>query len=147
MCMYLENAVLIGMNYTCMFCKLSIFIPLNLTTMQLESLFIICHIQFLKCINFAFVKNMSAIQSTNIWNLGTKMKAFPLKCHISAQFIKVNAIMHSMVISFKTEFEDLCMKLCLSRWLQKHTVVIPYSHVCIRINRFGWLVATTALVG
>lgn len=68
MCMYLENAVLIGMNYTCMFCKLSIFIPLNLTTMQLESLFIICHItlQFLKCINFTFVKNMSAIQSTNI---------------------------------------------------------------------------------
>lgn len=70
MCMYLENAVLIGMNYRytrhCMFCKLSIFIPLNLTTMQLDSLFIICHTQFLKCINFTFVKNMSAIQLTNI---------------------------------------------------------------------------------
>lgn len=64
--MYLENAVLIGMNYTCMFCKLSIFIPLNLTTMQLDSLFIICHTQFLKCINFTFVKNMSSIQLTNI---------------------------------------------------------------------------------
>lgn len=112
-----------NMNYTCMFCKLSIFIPLNLTTMQLESLFIICQItlQFLKCINFTFVKNMSAIQSTNIWNLGTKMKA-------SAQFIKVNAIMHSMVISFKTELEDLCI-LCQSRWLQKHTVVILYMYV------------------